>query len=127
MGNSKKKPLLLRLFFLGLKLGFIMLVVMVIISCYYYVVVTNSSLNAEQKWQTPAVVYSRPLELTLEQKITFDQLVHELTLLKYRKVDNPKAPGEYGYSSDHTRMVIIRRPFNFAYGYEEARPIHIIF
>ena len=92
MGNSKKKPLLLRLFFLGLKLGFIMLVVMVIISCYYYVVVTNSSLNAEQKWQTPAVVYSRPLELTLEQKITFDQLVHELTLLKYRKVDNPKAP-----------------------------------
>ena len=104
-----------------------MAVIFVMLCAYYYVVISSSSLSAEQKWRTPAVVYSRPLELTVEQKITFDQLEHELSLLKYRKVSNPGKPGEYGVSKNRDRMVIIRRPFNFSYGYEESRPIHITF
>lgn len=116
-----------RLISLCIKLGLVLAVIFVMLCAYYYVVISSSSLSAEQKWRTPAVVYSRPLELTVEQKITFDQLEHELSLLKYRKVSNPGKPGEYGVSKNRDRMVIIRRPFNFSYGYEESRPIHITF
>lgn len=112
---------------LGFKLGIVTALLLAVLCCYYYVVVSGSSLDADQKWQTPAVVYSRPLELTVEQKITFDQLVHELNLLKYRLVSNPGRPGEYGYSRKKDRMVIIRRPFNFSYGYEDSRAIHLSF
>ncbi len=116
-----------KLIALGFKLGLVLAVIFAILCAYYYVVISSSSLDAEQKWKTPAVVYSRPLELTVEQKITFDQLEHELTLLKYRKVSNPANPGEYGTSRNKEHMVIIRRPFNFSYGPEESRPIHIVF
>lgn len=101
------------LFVLFLKMSFAGLVILAVVTAYYYIQVSSSPMLKEEKWVTPAIVYSRPLELTIDQKITYDQLVHELELLKYRKVTNPNNPGEYGVSSSKSRIVIIRRPFEF--------------
>ena len=37
-----------------------------------------------QKWQLPALVYSRPLELYPGQRLSQKQMLHELKLLNYR-------------------------------------------
>lgn len=109
------------------RLSLAMLVVIAGIIAYYYVQVSSSRLEAENKWSTPAIVYSRPLELTVDQKITYEQIKHELSLLKYRQVKNPKNPGEFGESSDKSKLVIIRRAFDFPDGHEDSRPLLLNF
>lgn len=126
-GNSKKRSFLSRFLILCLKLSVVGFVICCLISAYYYIQVTSSNLVAEEKWATPAIVYSRPLELTVDQMISFNQMEKELSLLKYRKVKSPKNPGEYGVSSDKTKIVLIRRAFEFSDGKEDARPLLITF
>ncbi len=125
--QDKKRCFLVRMIFFTIKFSIVGLVVCLLISAYYYFQVLGSSLDAEEKWATPAIVYSRPLELTVDQNISFTQLEHELSLLKYRKVKDPSHPGEYGVSRDKSKIVLIRRSFEFADGKEEARPLLISF
>lgn len=125
--ETKKRSLLLKFIFFLIKLSIVGLVICLFISAYYYVQVTSSSLNQDQKWTTPAIVYSRPLELTTDQKISLSLIEHELKLLKYRLVKNPSNQGEYGKSKDNKRLVIIRRAFEFSDGREEQRPILLTF
>ncbi len=127
-GNKASKASWRRKFLcLFVKLSIVFIFVISGIIVYYYFQVSSSRLEAEHKWSTPAIVYSRPLELTVDQKITYDQMKHELLLLKYRLVKNPKNPGEYGESVDKSKLVIIRRAFDFPDGREESRPILISF
>jgi penicillin-binding protein 1B len=46
-----------------------------------------------QKWQLPAVVYSRPLELFPGQRLSVQQMLHELKLLNYRESARPQGRG----------------------------------
>lgn len=110
-----------------LKLCIVGVIILAGIVLYYYSVVSSSSLEGENKWAAPAVVYGRPLELTLDQHLTYKQIKNELDLLKYRKVKNPKNPGEYAESSDGKRVVVMRRPFHFPDGAEELRPLLLKF
>lgn len=126
-GKPPKKSLKRRFLCFSVKLGLSGFVLFCLVTCYYYMQVTSSRLDSAQKWETPAVVYSRPLELTLDQNLTFDQIVNELSLLKYRKTDNPRNPGEYNYNKAKTRLVAVRRPFDFPDGFEEKRPLLIEF
>lgn len=79
----------------------------------YFDSVVLSKFEVDDRWVLPAVVYSRPLELYPEQKLSLKQMVYELNLLKYRNVSNPQSPGEYAVNDKSGRIVLIRRPFDF--------------
>ncbi|MDR9828428.1 penicillin-binding protein 1B [Vibrio sp. FNV 38] len=72
-----------------------------------------------QLFDLPTVVYARILTLTPGQEITIQEVRNELDVLNYRKVSQPKYPGEY--SSSSTRIELIRRPFEFSDGQEDER------
>ena len=79
----------------------------------------------DQKWQLPAVVYSRPLELFPGQRLSVQQMLHELKLLNYRESIRPQGPGQYAVNGQ--RMLVIRRSFDFADGAEKTRPLLLSF
>ena len=122
-GGKKRPSWCLRLMCLGVKLSLVGAIILGGVILYYYSVVSGSSLEGENKWAAPAVVYGRPLELTLDQHLSYKQIKAELELLKYRRVKNPKNSGEYAESSDKRRIVVMRRPFAFADGTEALRPL----
>ncbi|MGN0903192.1 MAG: penicillin-binding protein 1B [Succinivibrio sp.] len=93
----------------------------------YFDSVVLSKFGVDDKWVLPAVVYSRPLELYPEQKLSLKQMEYELKLLKYRRVKNPQAPGEYAVNNSKERVVILRRPFDFPDGAEPKLAIAVDF
>ncbi len=78
-----------------------------------------------QIWQLPAVVYGRVLHLAPGEPVDISTLKRELDLLNYNKVRNPQRPGEY--SSSKTRVELVRRPFEFEDGPEQAQHVMISF
>ncbi|ENO2183778.1 penicillin-binding protein 1B [Vibrio alginolyticus] len=78
-----------------------------------------------QLFELPTVVYARILNLNPGENITIQELRNELDVLNYRKVSQPRYPGEY--SSSSTRIELIRRPFEFADGPEPDRHIMLHF
>ncbi len=78
-----------------------------------------------EKWKLPAWIYSRPLELYKNQRLSVEQMENELKMLNYRKVYSPKSPGEYAINEN--RMIIIKRPFRFYDGDEPERHIFLVF
>lgn len=78
-----------------------------------------------EKWQLPVWIYSRPLELHKNQRISLKQLEHELITLNYRKVYDPINPGEYAIEGSN--IVLIKRPFKFYDLDEKERPIFLQF
>lgn len=86
----------------------------------YFDAVVIDGYEVDDKWVLPAVVYSRPLELYPDQRLSLDQMLYELKLLQYREVSSPSRPGEYAVNRKNGRVVLIRRPFTFPDG-EEPR------
>ncbi|MFB1069218.1 penicillin-binding protein 1B [Vibrio diabolicus] len=78
-----------------------------------------------QLFELPTVVYARILNLNPGENITIQELRNELDVLNYRKVSQPRYPGEY--SSSSTRIELIRRPFEFADGPEPDRHVMLHF
>ncbi|MDV5034907.1 penicillin-binding protein 1B [Vibrio diabolicus] len=78
-----------------------------------------------QLFELPTVVYARILNLNPGENITIQALRNELDVLNYRKVSQPRYPGEY--SSSSTRIELIRRPFEFADGPEPDRHVMLHF
>mgnify|MGYP003757788427 CR=1 FL=1 len=79
----------------------------------YFDSIVLEKFGVDDKWVLPAVVYSRPLELYADQKLSLQQMKYELRLLKYRQVNNPRSPGEFAVNDKTSRMVVLRRPFDF--------------
>ncbi len=78
-----------------------------------------------QLFELPTVVYGRILTLSPGDEITLAELRKELDVLNYRKVRQPRYPGEY--SSSKTKIELIRRPFEFADGPEPDRHVMLHF
>ncbi|HHF3074031.1 TPA: penicillin-binding protein 1B [Vibrio diabolicus] len=78
-----------------------------------------------QLFELPTVVFARILNLNPGENITIQELRNELDVLNYRKVSQPRYPGEY--SSSSTRIELIRRPFEFADGPEPDRHVMLHF
>ena len=52
--------------------------------------------SSRGRWHLPALVYARPLELSLNERITPEQMERELKLLHYRKAGTTMTqPGQY--------------------------------
>lgn len=121
--RGAKKPLGQRLWSIGWKLGLVGLVVFGTIGYYLDQVVQD---RFEGKlFDLPTVVYARVLDLSVGDEITLQEVRNELDVLNYRKVRQPKRPGEYAASS--TKIELIRRPFEFTDGAEADRHVMLYF
>ncbi|KHT46474.1 penicillin-binding protein 1B [Vibrio sinaloensis] len=78
-----------------------------------------------QLFDLPTVVYARILHLTPGDAISIQEVRNELDVLNYRKVRQPRYPGEY--SSSSTKIELIRRPFEFTDGPEPDRHVMLHF
>lgn len=115
-----------RLSMLSLKIGLICAGVLVLLFIYFDSVVLDK-FEVDDKWVLPAVVYSRPLELYPDQRLSLKQMEYELELLKYRKTDNPQREGEYAVNYDTNKLVVIKRPFTFPEGQEDRMSLLVSF
>lgn len=97
---------------LGIKLAIVGFGLCTLLFIYFDAIV-YSGYEVDDKWVLPAVVYSRPLELYPDQRLSLDQMVYELKMLQYREVTSPKKPGEYAVNKKTGRVVLIKRPFKF--------------
>jgi penicillin-binding protein 1B len=121
--GGAKKSLGQRFWSIGWKLGLVGLVVFGTIGYYLDQVVQE---RFEGKlFDLPTVVYARVLNLSVGDGITLKEVRNELDVLNYRKVRQPKRPGEYAASS--TKIELIRRPFEFTDGAEPDRHIMLHF
>ena len=93
----------------------------------YFDAMVVDDYEIDDKWVLPAVVYSRPLELYPDQRLSLDQMVYELNLLQYREVTSPRKSGEYALNRDNGRIVLIKRPFSFPDGDEPKMSVLVEF
>lgn len=114
------------LFSLGWKMGIAGLCVCIGLFIYFDSVVI-SQYEVDDKWVLPAVVYSRPLELYPDQRLSLEQMLYELKLLKYREVSSPRRQGEYAVNKENGRIVLIKRQFQFPEGEEPAMSVMVEF
>ncbi len=108
---------------LAFKLGLVVLACLLVTGIYLDSLI-RSKFDGE-KWQLPALVYSRPLELFPGQRLSREQMLHELKLLNYRPSKQPTSAGQYAFAGN--KLIVIRRPFAFADGAEQTRPLLLTF
>ena len=75
------------------------------------------------KWQVPAQIYARPLQIEVGEEITRKEITDELKLLGYRKVVQPSGSGEYSVAS--SAIEVFRRAFHFPGGYQPLQRVLI--
>lgn len=75
------------------------------------------------KWQVPAQIYARPLQIEAGEEITRKEVLDELKLLGYRQVSRIQGSGEYSVSS--ATIDIYRRAFHFPDGFQPLRQLKI--
>ncbi|MGB1141924.1 MAG: penicillin-binding protein 1B, partial [Halioglobus sp.] len=80
---------------------------------------------SDKMWELPAKVYARPLELYAGATLSPDDLAYELEVLGYRRVENPRSPGQV--SRYRSRFDIYTRGFAFPGEREPARRVLVEF
>ncbi|TMX33869.1 transglycosylase domain-containing protein, partial [Vibrio sp. Hep-1b-8] len=105
------------------KVGLAGFALLLFVGIYLYSVVKQRFEG--QLFDLPTVVYARILNLAPGEDITIQEVRNELDVLNYRKVRQPRYPGEY--SSSSTKIEVIRRPFEFSDGPEPDRHVMLHF
>ncbi|WP_237485573.1 penicillin-binding protein 1B [Vibrio hippocampi] len=121
--NKAKPSWLKRLFSIGWKLTLVCLVALAAVGFYLDQLIKQRFEGA--LFELPTVVYARSLNLSIGDAISLKEVRNELDTLNYRKVTQPRYPGEYAASS--TKIELIRRPFEFADGPEPDRHVMLYF
>lgn len=99
-------------------------VALVILGAYlFYLDATIKQHFSGNKWQVPAQVYARPLQIAFEQEITQTEVLDELKLLGYRRVTSVDSSGEYARSG--STITFMRRAFHFVDGQQGLRLIRL--
>lgn len=78
-----------------------------------------------RRWNLPAQVYARPLEIYVGLRLTPDDLQQELAALGYSSVRTVTSQGTFSHAPD--RIVIATRPFQFWDGTESGQRATIHF
>lgn len=107
----------------GWKVGLALLAVVLFIGIYLDTMVRQRFDG--QLFSLPTVVYARILTLSPGDELSIQEVRNELDVLNYRKVTQPRHPGEY--SSSATKIELIRRPFEFSDGPEPDRHVMLYF
>ena len=76
-----------------------------------YLDVRITATFTDKMWEIPAKVYARPLELFPGATLAADDLAWELEVLGYRKVADPRRPGEVARTGN--RFELYTRGFDF--------------
>jgi penicillin-binding protein 1B len=108
---------------LALKLGVISLVLLFFYTVYLDGVVTERF--EENRYQAPALLYSRALPLDVTEPVSQAQVEQELAALNYRETTYAREPGEYNVRGD--MILLHRRAFEFADGFEPSQRIRLRF
>ncbi len=116
--TNKNRRLLRKLAWFALKAGF----AAVLAYCFFWGIVAWERFGSK-KWELPARVYARPLELYPGLALNADNLARELSLLRYRKTNRIEVPGSY--SVDKNVFTLYCRPFEFPDGPEPPRKIRV--
>jgi len=77
------------------------------------------------RWELPARIYGRPLELYVGRKLQQKHLQQELNLLRYTKTEHLEKPGEYQVTG--TQLIIHSREVYFPDGQQGAERIELSF
>ncbi len=104
------------------KLAAVALVLLLVYIVYLDALISSSFTG--QKWQLPARVYARPMELYQGLALTPDELQRELDGLGYQ-VAAPTRPGSYRRNG--SRFDLFSREFAHADGIEAARQVSLQF
>lgn len=78
-----------------------------------------------QRWDIPAKVYARPLELIPQSNISPEEVLAELKLLNYQRTSNEKQIGSYYQKGN--QILIHTRGFDFGDSQEPERMIELNF
>ena len=78
-----------------------------------------------QRWEIPAKVYARPLELFVGAELSPEDLKSELTMLNYRRMDNYEQTGTWTASGN--TWFVHTRGFDFDNGQEPEQVLKIEF
>ncbi|MFN2258173.1 MAG: transglycosylase domain-containing protein, partial [Desulfuromonadaceae bacterium] len=78
-----------------------------------------------KRWQLPAKVYARPLELYPGLSLTPAQMVAELSMLGYREKPEPEKPGTFRVRRQTIELV--SRPFVFGDGAQPSVSLEVRF
>lgn len=97
----------------------------VIFACAYtiYLDFTVRTRFEGKRWELPAKVYARPLELYPGLKLSVSEISAELALLGYRETALPQEPGSFHWKNK--TLELMTRPFNFGEGYQDALTLSI--
>ncbi|ELX8649427.1 penicillin-binding protein 1B [Vibrio vulnificus] len=121
--KTPKRQWLKTLWSLSWKAGLALVAVLLFVGIYLDSVVKQ---RFEGKlFQLPTVVYARIQTLYAGENVSRPELQKELDILNYRKVSQPRYPGEY--SSSSSKIELIRRPFEFVDGPEADRHVMLHF
>lgn len=78
-----------------------------------------------QRWEIPAKVYARPLELFIGAELSPDELKSELSMLNYRRTDNYEQTGTWTVKGN--TWFVHTRGFDFDNGQEPEQVLKIEF
>ncbi|HAS8512655.1 TPA: penicillin-binding protein 1B [Vibrio vulnificus] len=121
--KAPKRQWLKTLWSLSWKVGLALVAVLIFVGIYLDSVVKQRFEG--QLFQLPTVVYARIQTLYAGENVSRPELQKELDILNYRKVSQPRYPGEY--SSSSSKIELIRRPFEFVDGPEADRHVMLHF
>ncbi|EWS70417.1 peptidase [Vibrio vulnificus] len=121
--KAAKRQWLKTLWSLSWKAGLALVAVLIFVGIYLDSVVKQRFEG--QLFQLPTVVYARIQTLYAGENVSRPELQKELDILNYRKVSQPRYPGEY--SSSSSKIELIRRPFEFVDGPEADRHVMLHF
>jgi penicillin-binding protein 1B len=78
-----------------------------------------------RRWNLPAQVYARPLEVYVGVRLSADEFQAELAALGYSRTDKPRGQGSY--SRNGSRFKLVSRPFQFWDGPQEPQGAFVTF
>lgn len=108
------------------RISFMVVLILGVLALMVYTMQLDEKVRSQfegKRWELPARVFARPLDLYEGQQLQSDHLEQEMKLLGYRKVDNPTQTGQYQRKGDH--FMINTRGFQFAEDKEPARSIKV--
>lgn len=120
-GGNGKRNLILRLFMWLLLAASLLFAVWVV-----WLDFEVRAAFSGKKWEVPARVYARPLELHVSAQVNRGDVLAELQMLGYSQKGKLSAPGDY-FPRSNNRLDVYSRGFQFPDGEEKARKIRLSF
>ncbi len=121
--KSPMNPLLRSVLLFGLKVSLLLLAAISIYLIYLDSKITT--LFSGHKWQVPAQLYGRTLELAPGSHLSQVQFLDELSRLQYSADPRLNGPGQYHVSG--ATVTVVRRAFEFPDGADGVRTFSVEF